>query len=112
LGARPTNWGGRPSQSEYVIPHNRALLQTEILLSFISCLGGCSQVIPQVKKQDVLVLGWHDYTWSADVRLAGRTAKFSKTTLDAPYGREMNIQQQLCWTFLQSACQFAHSLKT
>ena len=35
-----------------------ALLQTEILLSFISCPGGWSQTIPQVKKPDVEILGW------------------------------------------------------
>ncbi|KAJ8367739.1 hypothetical protein AAFF_G00311070 [Aldrovandia affinis] len=35
----------------------------------------CSQVktltIPQVKKQDVAVLGWRGYTWSAIVRPVG-----------------------------------------
>ena len=47
-------------------------------LSFISCPGGWSQTIPQVKKPDVEVLGWRGYTWSAVVRLVGRTAKSSK----------------------------------
>ena len=39
--------------------------------SFISSLGGWSQVIPLVKKPDVEVLGWHGYTGSAVVRLVG-----------------------------------------
>ena len=75
--------------------------------SFISCPGGWSQTIPQVKKPDVEVLDWHDYTWFAVVRPVGRTVKFSKTTLEAAHGENENeiIWQQLCWTFLQSACQ-------
>jgi hypothetical protein len=36
--------------------------------SFISCPGGWSQMIPQVKKTNVEVLGWSGYTWSAVVR--------------------------------------------
>jgi hypothetical protein len=36
-GHRPTHWGARPCQSELVFPPQKALLQTEILISFISC---------------------------------------------------------------------------
>ena len=91
FGARPTHWGARPSQSDCVFHHDRALLQTEILLRFISCSDGWSQTIQQVKKPDVEVLGWRGYTWAAVVRLVGRTAKFSKMT-EAAYVREVKIK--------------------
>ncbi|XP_035639851.1 ubiquitin carboxyl-terminal hydrolase 12 isoform X1 [Oncorhynchus keta] len=49
------------------------------------------EMIPQVKNLDVEVLGCRGYMWSAVVRPVGRTDKFSSTTLEAAYGREMNI---------------------
>ena len=51
-------------------------------------------MIPQVKKPDVEELGWRGYTWSwsAVVRLVGRTANLSKTILEVAYGREIIIQ--------------------
>jgi hypothetical protein len=55
----------------------------------ISCRGGWSQTIPQVKKPDVEVFGWRGYMWLAVVRPVGCTAQLFLTTLEAPYGREM-----------------------
>ena len=72
-GHRPTHSGARPGQSELVSPHKGALLEMEILFSFISCPGGWFQTIPQVKKLDVEVLGLNDYTWSAVLRLVGHS---------------------------------------
>jgi len=45
----------------------------------ISCPGGWSQMILQVKMPDVEVLGWRGYTWSAVVRPVGCTANFLGT---------------------------------
>ena len=67
---------------------NSLVVQTH---RFISCPGGWSPTIPQVKKPDIEVLGWHGYMWSAVVRPVGCPAKFSKMTLEAAYGREINM---------------------
>ena len=75
----PPTWEPGPA-NQMTFPHKRALLQTEILLNFISCPGGWSHTIPQVKKSDVEVLGGCGYAWSAVVRPVGHTAKFSKMT--------------------------------
>ncbi len=69
-----------------------------------SCPSGWSQPILEVKMLDVEVLGLCGYTWSAVVRPVGCTAKYSEMPLEMVYGREMN-EQQLWWTFLQSASQ-------
>ena len=62
-------------------PHKRALLQTEIPLSVISCPDGWSQTIPQVKKPVVDVM--RGYTWSVVGSPVGRVAK-----LEAAYRKK------------------------
>ncbi|KAM9473736.1 uncharacterized protein ACWYII_008375 [Salvelinus alpinus] len=47
--------------------------------SFISCPGGWSQMILQVKKMDVEVLCWRDYTWMS-VGGVGRVVRYMGNT--------------------------------
>jgi len=68
---------------------NSLVMQTDCC---ISCLGGWSQTIFEVKRLDVEVLGWCGYMWSAVVRPVGCTAKFSESPLETADGREMNMQ--------------------
>jgi hypothetical protein len=84
------NFPGRVSDSLVVQTH-----------SVISCPGGWSQTIFQMKKPDV-VLSWRGCTWYAVVRPVGHTAKFSTIMLYTAYGREIKnviIWKQLWWTF-------------
>ena len=60
--------------------------------SLISCQGGWSQAILQVKNLDVELLGWCGYTWSAVVRLIVLENLAVCPMLKAVYGREINIQ--------------------
>jgi hypothetical protein len=75
-----------PEMVSDILCINSSVVQTH------SCPGGWSQTILLVKKPDVDILGWRGNTWSAVVWPVGLIFKFSKMTLEAAYGREINIK--------------------
>jgi hypothetical protein len=54
----PAEEPGPANQNEFFPPKRALITDKKIHLSFISCLGGWSQAIPQMKKPGVEVLGW------------------------------------------------------
>jgi hypothetical protein len=73
-GHRPTHWGARPKQLEFVFPTKGLYYRQKYSSQPL-------QTIPQVKKPDVGILSWCGYTWSVVVRLVVCSAKICKTTL-------------------------------
>jgi hypothetical protein len=83
----PAGEPGPPTHNEFF--PTKGLYYRQILLSFVSCLGGWSQTIPPVKKLDVL--DWRGPMWSSVVKPVGLPSSL-KRHWEVAYSREMNIE--------------------